>query len=114
MFGGWYTEKGCQYRFSFDSAVTSDITLYAKWDRVTTVVYAHALPAPVATPTPSLCTGCGCHQDRDRKERCYPPDERRVPRWKGLLALLAVGAVGFGAAGWLRKSTTKPTIRFSI
>ena len=44
VFGGWYTEKGCQYRFSFDSAVTSDITLYAKWDRVTTVV---------STPTPS-------------------------------------------------------------
>ena len=32
VFGGWYTEKGCQYRFSFDSAVTSDITLYAKWE----------------------------------------------------------------------------------
>ena len=30
VFGGWYTEKGCKYRFSFDSAVTSDITLYAK------------------------------------------------------------------------------------
>ena len=91
VFGGWYTEKGCQYRFSFDSAVTSDITLYAKWDRVTTVVSA---PVATPTPTPSPAPGCGCHQDRDRKERCYPPDERRVPdgraagpagRWRGWL-----------------------------
>ncbi len=113
VFGGWYTEKGCQYRFSFDSAVTSDITLYAKWDRVTTVVSTPTpssapvatptpssasvatpapSPAPVATPTP--CPGCGCHQDRDRKERRYPPDERRVPGGR------AAGPAG-RRRGWL-------------
>ena len=30
-FGGWYTDKDCKSSYSFDTAVTKDITLYAKW-----------------------------------------------------------------------------------
>ena len=95
VFGGWYTEKGCKYRFSFDSAVTSDITLYAKWDRVTAVV-----SAPVATPTPS--PAAAATKTATVKNAAIPQTSDAVPL-EGLLALLAVGAVGFGAAGWLRK-----------
>ena len=40
------------------------------------------------------CPGCGCHQDRDRKERRYPPDERRVPDGR------AAGPAG-RRRGWL-------------
>ena len=97
VFGGWYTEKGCQYRFSFDSAVTSDITLYAKWDRVTTVV-----SAPVATPTPSPAPAAAATKTATVKNAAIPQTSDAFPM-EGLLALLAVGAVGFGAAGWLRK-----------
>ena len=101
VFGGWYTEKGCQYRFSFDSAVTSDITLYAKWDRVTTVV---STPTPssasVATPTPS--PAAAATKTATVKNAAIPQTSDAFPV-EGLLALLAVGAVGFGAAGWLRK-----------
>ena len=97
VFGGWYTEKGCQYRFSFDSAVTSDITLYAKWDRVTTVV-----SAPVATPTPSSAPAAAATKTATVKNAAIPQTSDVFPM-EGLLALLAVGAVGFGAAGWLRK-----------
>lgn len=111
VFGGWYTEKGCQYRFSFDSAVTSDITLYAKWDRVTTVVstptpssasVATPTPssAPVATPTPS--PAAAATKTATVKNAAIPQTSDVFPM-EGLLALLAVGAVGFGAAGWLRK-----------
>ena len=95
VFGGWYTEKGCKYRFSFDSAVTSDIILYAKWDRVTTVV-----SAPVATPTPSPAPAAT--KTATVKNAAIPQTSDAFPM-EGLLALLAVGAVGFGAAGWLRK-----------
>ena len=95
VFGGWYTEKGCKYRFSFDSAVTSDITLYAKWDRVTTVV-----SAPVTTPTPS--PAAAATKTATVKNAAIPQTSDAFPM-EGLLALLAVGAVGFGAAGWLRK-----------
>ena len=97
VFGGWYTEKGCKYRFSFDSAVTSDITLYAKWDRVTTVV-----SAPVSTPTPSPAPAAAATKTATVKNAAIPQTSDAFPM-EGLLALLAVGAVGFGAAGWLRK-----------
>ena len=105
VFGGWYTEKGCQYRFSFDSAVTSDITLYAKWDRVTTVVSAPVAtptpsPAPATTPTPS--PAAAATKTATVKNAAIPQTSDVFPM-EGLLALLAVGAVGFGAAGWLRK-----------
>ena len=113
VFGGWYTEKGCQYRFSFDSAVTSDITLYAKWDRVTTVVSTPTpSSAPVATPTPSSAPvttstpspapAAAATKTATVKNAAIPQTSDAFPM-EGLLALLAVGAVGFGAAGWLRK-----------
>ena len=31
FFGGWYTQKACLTKFSPDTGITSDITLYAKW-----------------------------------------------------------------------------------
>lgn len=103
VFGGWYTEKGCQYRFSFDSAVTSDITLYAKWDRVTTVASAPvATPTPTPTPTPSPAPAAAATKTATVKNAAIPQTSDVFPM-EGLLALLAVGAVGFGAAGWLRK-----------
>lgn len=107
VFGGWYTEKGCKYRFSFDSAVTSDITLYAKWDRVTTVVSTPVAtpapsPAPVATPTPSPAPAAAATKTATVKNAAIPQTSDAFPM-EGMLALLAVGAVGFGAAGWLRK-----------
>ena len=105
VFGGWYTENGCQYRFSFDSAVTSDITLYAKWDRVATVVSAPVAtptpsPAPAATPSPA--PAAAATKTATVKNAAIPQTSDVFPM-EGLLALLAVGAVGFGAAGWLRK-----------
>ncbi len=30
-FGGWYTDAACTAEYDFDTAVTADITLYAKW-----------------------------------------------------------------------------------
>lgn len=101
VFGGWYTEKGCQYRFSFDSAVTSDITLYAKWDRVTTVVSA-PVATPTPTPTPSPAPAAAATKTATVMNAAIPQTSDVFPM-EGLLALLAVGAVGFGAAGWLRK-----------
>lgn len=101
VFGGWYTEKGCQYRFSFDSAVTSDITLYAKWDRVPTVVSA-PVATPTPTPTPSPAPAAAATKTATVKNAAIPQTSDVFPM-EGLLALLAVGAVGFGAAGWLRK-----------
>ena len=32
-FGGWFTDKECKSVYSFDTPVTKDITLYAKWTK---------------------------------------------------------------------------------
>ena len=35
-FGGWYKDKKCTQEFTFDSTLSSNITLYAKWDAAQT------------------------------------------------------------------------------
>ena len=84
-FGGWYTNSACTTAYSFDTAVTADITLYAKWTTVSsssgsgsgsgssTTTPAPTTPAP-STPattdpaaevieTPKLTTGIAHVQD---------------------------------------------------
>ncbi|MCF0229016.1 MAG: InlB B-repeat-containing protein, partial [Parasporobacterium sp.] len=34
VFGGWYAEKECKNRYNFNTPVTADITLFAKWTPV--------------------------------------------------------------------------------
>ena len=34
-FGGWYTEKECIHKFDFNTPITGNITLYAKWTEKT-------------------------------------------------------------------------------
>lgn len=38
LFGGWYMNSSCTDKYDFSSRVTKDITLYAKWTRVTCTV----------------------------------------------------------------------------
>lgn len=33
---GWYTDKNCENIFSFETAITDDMTLYAKWEEIGT------------------------------------------------------------------------------
>ncbi len=68
-FGGWYTDTACIKAYDFNSEVTADITLYAKWTVVSTP--APSTPGPStpgpATPAPST-TGGGFE---DFVERLY-------------------------------------------
>ena len=47
-FQGWYTDEGCTKAYDFKSVVTSDLTLFAKWDAG---VVPTPTPEPTATPT---------------------------------------------------------------
>ena len=38
-FGGWYTDKNCTSAFDFNTAITDDKTLYAKWVAAETIIY---------------------------------------------------------------------------
>ena len=40
-FGGWYTDAECTEAYDFDSAVSGDITLYAKWTRTGAESHKH-------------------------------------------------------------------------
>lgn len=45
-FGGWYTDSGLRTAYNFESKVTKNITLYAKWD------VAEVTPVPDPEPVP--------------------------------------------------------------
>ncbi len=45
-FGGWYTDAACTKAYDFNTKVTGNITLYAKWTAAATPT-----PTPVTTPT---------------------------------------------------------------
>lgn len=73
-FGGWYTNSACTTAYGFNTAVTADITLYAKWiaestptptPEPTTPTPAPTTPAPTPEPieTPKLTTGIAHVQD---------------------------------------------------
>lgn len=49
IFDGWFVDKECKTAYDFNTAVTSDLELYAKW----TEVVPTATPTPVATATPT-------------------------------------------------------------
>ena len=38
IFGGWYKESECTNKFDFNTSITADITLYAKWTPITYTV----------------------------------------------------------------------------
>ncbi|MCF0123677.1 MAG: InlB B-repeat-containing protein, partial [Ruminiclostridium sp.] len=49
-FGGWYTDKACTKLWDFDTPVTEDLTLYAKWTPVPyAVTYDSSGGSAVAT-----------------------------------------------------------------
>ena len=54
-FGGWYADSACTTAYDFNSAVTTDLTLYAKWTAVVTT------PEPIEIP--KLTTGVAHVQD---------------------------------------------------
>ena len=48
VFAGWYADSACTTPFSFLTAITSNKTIYAKWDIITNSVNA------ILSPTPSV------------------------------------------------------------
>lgn len=53
IFGGWYTESGCENLYDFSTPVIDNITLYAKWARNTyTVTFNNGYGDDYAAGTP--------------------------------------------------------------
>lgn len=53
-FGGWYTDENCATPYNFSSAVTTDLTLYAKWTRRTVTVTYMSLDSVYTTQTVNM------------------------------------------------------------
>ncbi len=51
VFGGWYTDSNCTNKYSFDTPVTGETTLFAKWTELVTVKFDANGGADVATTT---------------------------------------------------------------
>ncbi len=60
-FGGWFTDSECQNAFDFDTKITQDTTLYAKWTAKT--------PSGGGSDTPSGGEGSQTPSDSDTKEK---------------------------------------------
>ena len=79
-FGGWYTDKACTQRFSFNTPITSNITLYAKWVEKTPVftncfwrpIEITGYPEFVGYNQDGIQVFCGCNNARDEDGvACY-------------------------------------------
>lgn len=58
VFDGWYTDEECTETFDFTTAITSDITLYAKWQKTEiTVSFVTNGGTPVASTTTDITKG---------------------------------------------------------
>ena len=79
-FGGWYTDQACTQSFSFNTPITSNITLYAKWVEKTPV-FTDCFWRPIEiTGTPEFVgynqdgtkVFCGCRNAVDEDgDACY-------------------------------------------
>ncbi|WML24581.1 InlB B-repeat-containing protein [Neobacillus sp. OS1-33] len=54
IFGGWYTDAACTNLYDFNTPVTSNVTLYAKW---TTNIYRISFNSNGGTSVPSTTVG---------------------------------------------------------
>ena len=70
-FAGWHTDREGTAPFDFETAVTADLTLYAKWSPVPTPD-----PEPTPPPAPSQPSGSGSSSSRDDDD---DDDEPRSP-----------------------------------
>ncbi len=63
-FGGWYTDSTCQTLYDFESAVTGNVVLYAKWTKNENPPTPPEPNPPVPTPpTPANTLGNSSHTD---------------------------------------------------
>ena len=82
-FGGWYTDAACTKAYSFSTAVTANITLYAKWTAVPT-----PSPTPTVVPSSTLLAGGGMAHVQDFGDTPVSVDPTT--------GILTIGTTGMG------------------
>ncbi|MBR6327016.1 MAG: InlB B-repeat-containing protein [Lachnospiraceae bacterium] len=87
-FGGWYKEAACENAYDFGTAVTADITLYAKW--------TENAPAPTPDPEPSTIYWVAF----DANGHGVAPDAQNVPEGGKAVTPIPPTAEGYTFGGW--------------
>lgn len=107
-FGGWYKDAALKNRYDFNTAVTADITLYAKWDAVT--ITSVAQPAAISTPAGVNPTD----KLPGTLEATYSDGSKKAVKvtWEAIAPskYAAVNAAGFTVTGTVEGSSIKATI----
>ena len=71
-FGGWYKDSACRTSYNFSSAVTSNITLYAKWTALTyTVTFSNNGHGGTAPSDQTVTYGGKVTEPTDPSEEYY-------------------------------------------
>lgn len=63
-FAGWYSDKACTVAFDFESLLTKDTVIYAKWDKIAEID-PEPTPTPMPTPEPTPAVSFGDVQPGD-------------------------------------------------
>ncbi len=87
-FGGWYKEADCKNAYDFGTAVTADITLYAKW--------TENAPGPGPDPDPVTIYWVAFHANGHG----VAPDAQNVPEGGKAVTPIPPTAEGYTFGGW--------------
>ncbi len=95
-FGGWYTDQACTKAYNFDTPVTADITIYAKW---TKVEYKFANGATAVTWTKGTNNSVTLTVNRNlNDDKTYDPHFKGQSRASVLIDNKVVAASNYTAA----------------
>ncbi|MCL2676917.1 MAG: InlB B-repeat-containing protein [Streptococcaceae bacterium] len=106
-FGGWYTDASCTTAYDFSTAVTGDITLYAKWTQDTTTPPSSSTPPVSSTPVTSGASSTSTSKSTSSTS-AHQPELPKTGDTETITLISAVGVVlvGFAVAFKGKKSKT--------
>ncbi|KAB7790641.1 Ig-like domain-containing protein [Bifidobacterium leontopitheci] len=111
-FGGWYKDAALKTLYDFNTAVTANITLYAKWDPVT--ITSVAQPADISTPAGIDPTD----KLPGTVEATYSDGSKKDVKvtWESIAPVkyAAPNAAGFTVNGTVEGSKVKATIKVIV
>jgi len=92
IFGGWYTDAECTAEYDFDTPVTSDFTLYAKWGQVVSDITLDAEAFTLTVGEESQLTAKVQPEDAVNNSVTWSSSDENVATVDATGKVIAVGA----------------------
>ena len=90
-FGGWYTDSALTAAYDFNSEVSADVTLYAKWTSTTTPGSSTPTPATPTPATPNSTTPASPTPSATKPASALETDEKSFEDFVERLYTVALG-----------------------